>query len=305
MFLNRLTEDSIDQAIACFKDGTRSRNVLPSDFDSRNAHITCDRILRLTEKTSTAGALVCQIPSFWFNLHGLIQSSNLNVIESKMTRVFCLQGAWRFHNWLLCIIPAAVDRMSPGRVAWIDKLALDISVTMERGKSAIFRSVDYLPGLDIQREYIIEAMPFRFDQRERIISNMSSILRHWLHFPADEASLIQLSLINIVTSKSPTSILFLDVIWDMYQTPFLTIFNNRWNVRTSKLKINLSLTEFEKQFKSHSFATPESMAYRKLEYLGKIIQWWINNDGTSIDSNPALMVSRLAPTQLELIITQI
>jgi hypothetical protein len=287
VFLNRLTEDSIDHAIACFKDGLHSRRVLPCDFDSRNAHITCDRILRLTAKTSTAGALVCQIPSFWFNLDGLIHSSNLNLIEARLTRVFCIQGAWRFHNWLLCVIPTAVDRMS--HTTWIDKLAQDVSITIEQGKSAIFCSADYLPGLDIPREYTIQATPFRFDQRERVISNMSSILRHWLHFPTDEASLIQLSLINIVASKLPASILFLDVIWEMYKTPFLTVFNNRWNVRTSKLKLNKSLTEFEKQFKSHSFATPGSMAYRKLEYLEKLIQLWINNDG--INSNPAPMVS--------------
>lgn len=287
MFLNRLTEDSIDLAIACFKDGLHSRKILPCDFDSRNAHITCDRILRLTAKTSTARALVCQIPSFWSNLNGLIQSSNLNMIESRMTRVFCMQGAWRFHHWLLLVVPAAVDRKSC--TAWIDQLAQDVGIAIEQGKSVIFHSANYLPGLDIQREYTIQAMPFRYDQRERVISNMSSILRHWLHFPTDEASLIQLSLIDIVASKSPASILFLEVIWEMYSTPFSTVFNNRWNFRTSKSKIDISLIEFEKQFESHSFATPGSTTYQKLEYLEIIIQQWINND--SMDSNPSQMVS--------------
>jgi hypothetical protein len=296
VFLNRLTEDSIDHAITCFKDGLQSRKVLPSNFDSRNAHITCNRILRLTEKTSTARTIVCQIPSFWFNLDGLIQSSNLNMIEAKMTRVFCMQGAWRFHNWLLCVVPAAVDKKSG--TGWIDDLAQDVRTTMEQGKSGVFCSASYLPELEIQREYTIPATPFRYDQREHVISNLSSILRHWLHFPADEASLIQLSLINIVVSKSSTSILFLDVIWEMYKTPFWTVFNDRWNVRTGKSKIILSLREFEKQFKPHSFATPGSIAHQKLEYLENVIQWWINDDGIDHDSNPAPMVSRPATTQL-------
>ena len=284
--MDRLTEDSIDRAISCFEDGLRSRKVLPSDFHTRNAHITCDRIIQLTAKASTARNLVHQIPKFWFNLDGLGQSSNLNAIEAGMTRVFCMQGAWRFYNWLLNVIPTAVDRIS--HTTCIDKLAQDVGITTERRQPAIFRSADYLPGLDILREYTMQAMPFRFDQRELVISNMSSILRHWLYFPTDKASLIQLSLIDIVTTKSPASILFLDLIWEMYKTPFSSIFK-RWNPRTSKSKMNRFLTEFQKQFDSHSFATPGSMAFQKLELLGQIIQRWMNNDG--IDYNVAGGVS--------------
>lgn len=280
VFLNQLTEESIDRAIACFKDGIHSRKVLPSDFDTRNAHLTCDRIIRLTTKMSIARTLIYQIPKFWFNLNGLIQSSNLNAIEAGMTRVFCIQGAWRFHKWLLRIVPAAVDHTS--RTTWIDKLASDVSRATEQGRSVIFRSADYLPGLDIQREYTIQAMPFRFDQRDLVISNMSSILRHWLYFPTDEASLVQLSLIDIVANKSPMSILFLDAVWAMYKTPFSTIFN-QWNARTSKPKMDRFLTEFEKRYNSHPFATPGSMAYQKLGLLGQIIQRWMDMDHNLAD----------------------
>ena len=288
IFLNQLTESTIDHAIACFNDALLSREVLPRHFDTRNAHITCNRIMRMTQKTTTARALIYKIPDFWSNLNGLLQSSNLNAIEASITRVFCMQGARHFHNWLLYVVPAAVDRKS--RTTWIDQLAQDVVYAIEQGQAVTFRSINYLPRLDIPREYTVQATAFRYDQRDVVISNMSSILRQWLYFPTDDSSLVQLSLIDIVLSKSPASVLFLEAIWEMYKTPFSTVFNLRWQSR-SKKKINDSLTAFQKQFDAHPFATPGSMAYCKLEYLGHLIQRWFKND--DLTTNPVDVVSCL------------
>ena len=133
-----------------------------------------------------------------------------------------MQGARHFHNWLLHVVPAAVERKSC--TTWIDKLALDVGAAIERGQAVTFHSIDYLPRLDIPREYMVQATTFCFDQRDLIIATVSSILRHWLYFPTDDSSLVQLSLIDIVLSKSPSSILFLEAIWEMYKTPFSTVF---------------------------------------------------------------------------------
>jgi hypothetical protein len=288
VFLNQLTESTIDHAIDCFNDALLSREVLPRHFNTRNAHITCNRIMHMTQKTSTARALIYKIPDFWSNLNGLLQSSNLNAIEASITRVFCMQGARHFHNWLLYVIPAAVDRKS--RTTWIDQLAQDVDSAIERGQAVTFRSIDYLPRLDIPREYMVQATPFRFDQRDVVISNVSSILRQWLYFPTNDSSLVQLSLIDIMLSKSPASVLFLEAIWEMYKTPFSTVFNLRWQSR-SKKKIDDSLTAFQKRFDAHPFATPGSMAYRKLEYLGQLIQRWFKNN--DLTTNPVDVVSCL------------
>ena len=144
-----------------------------------------------------------------------------------MTHIFCMQGARHFHNWLLHIVPATVERKSC--TTWIDKLALDVGAAIERGQAITFRSIDYLPRLNIPREYMVQATTFHFDQRDLIITTVSSILRHWLYFPTDDSSLVQLSLINIVLSKSPSSILFLEAIWEMYKTPFSTVFKLGWH----------------------------------------------------------------------------
>ena len=122
VFLNQLTESTIDHAITCFSDAFSSREVLPRHFDPHNAHITCNHIIQMTKKTSTARTLIYEIPNFWSNLNGLFQSSNLNAIEASMTHIFCMQGARHFHNWLLHVVPAAVERKSC--MTWIDKLAL-------------------------------------------------------------------------------------------------------------------------------------------------------------------------------------
>ena len=302
-------ESAIDHAITCFNNALLSHEVLPRHFDTRNAHITCNCIMRMTQKTSTTRTLIYKIPDFWSNLNGLLQSSNLNTIEASITRVFCMQGArhfynwllyvtpvavdcklrmtWHFHNWLLYVVPAAVDCKL--RMTWIDQLAQDVDDAIERGQAVTFHSIDYLPQLDIPHEYTVQAMAFRFDQCDIVISNVSSILRQWLYFPTNDSSLVQLSLIDIMLSKSPASVLFLEAIWEMYKTPFLTVFNLRsWQSR-SKKKINDSLTVFQKQFNAHPFATPGSMEYRKLEYLGELIQRWFKND--DLITNPVDVVS--------------
>ena len=123
-----------------------------------------------------------------------------------------------------------------------------------------------------------------------MISNVSSILRQWLYFPTDDSSLVQLLLIDIMLSKSLASILFLKAIWEMYRTPFSTVFNLQCQSQ-SKKKIDDSLTAFQKRFDAHPFVTPGSMAYHKLKYLGQLIQQWFKNK--NLTTNLVDMVSCL------------
>jgi len=120
-FLNGLTMESIDHAIFAFKEGINSHMVLPTDFNPRHAQLACSRVLQLTEKSSTAMNNVYDIPKFWINIDGLGHSSNLNVIESYITRAYCMQGALNFHWWLIDIVQHAIE--SSLRHTWIDKLA--------------------------------------------------------------------------------------------------------------------------------------------------------------------------------------
>ena len=101
---------------------------------------------------------------------------------------------------------------------------------------------------------------------------MSSIIRVWLQFPTDESSLVQLSIIDIVSTKSPQSILFLDKVWETYKTPCATVLK-KWNVHKSKLNIQKELESFNEQFSSHPFATPGSLEYQK-EYLDRLVNPW-------------------------------
>jgi hypothetical protein len=280
-FLKELTIDSIDRVIACFKDGIDSRAVLPKDFDPRRAQLACHRIHRLTMKGSTAMNSMYEIPKFWINLDGLIHSSNLNVMESCFTRVFCMQGSMSFHRWLSNVVPTAVNHRS--RNTWLDKLAWDVRLAIERNKRATFASTDYLPNLSFHHVYtLVPPSRFLFDQRELILSVVSSIVRLWLHFPSDEFSFIQLSLIDIITSKSPSSILFLGEIWNMYKSPFATVFN-KWDKR-SKTKIKTALADFEEEFAHHPFAIAGSLEYRKLEFLSQLITQWSEKNDIDLDS---------------------
>ena len=267
--------------MACFKEAINSREVLPNDFDPRRAQAACYRIHQLTEKGSTALSSMYDIPKFWINLNGLAHSSNLNIIESCITRVFCMQGSLTFHRWLANVIPVAVNRVSPN--TWLDNLASNVRLAIELNKSATFNSADYLPNLSFHQVYLLEPMIFRYDQTELIISVVSLIVRLWLHFPSDEFSLLQLSLINVVTSKSPPSVLFLDKLWDMYKSPFTTIFN-KWNKQTSKTKMKKSLADFENQFTHHPFAKPDSLEYRKLQYLSQLITQWTEKNGINAET---------------------
>ena len=82
----------------------------------------------------------------------------------------------------------------------------------------------------------------------------------------------------------------------MYDMPFSTIFKN-WNPRTSKAKIEASLSAFQDKFTLHAFATPGSSAYEKLKYLSQLITQWIENK--EADSTADSMVSKAAYTFLD------
>jgi hypothetical protein len=269
VFLNGLTIESIDRAIFAFQEGINSRKLLPVDFDPRRAQLACSRILRLTEKRSTAMNNVYEIPKFWINLNGLMDSSNLNIIESYITRAYCMQGALNFHYWLMDIVSQAVK--SSLHHTWIGKLVLHVTTAVIQKKIVNFDSANYLPNLVFQI------------QSNRSYYFLSSILRLWLHFPSDEVSLLQLSLIDIIASNSPSSVLFLDKIWEMYVTPFSTVFNV-WNRRSSKTNVEKSLVEFRQQFVSHPFATSGSLENRKLEYLKELIAEWMEYNGLDSDT---------------------
>ena len=135
------------------------------------------------------------------------------------------------------------------------------------------------PNLLFPCAYAMKPMLFRYDETDLLTSTISSTLRHWLHFPADEASLAQLTLVDIITSKSPTSILFLDKIWEMYKTPFSTVFNKNWHVLRSKRKLSTTLASFEKEFAMHPFTITGSLSYHKLQYLSQLISQWMENIG--------------------------
>lgn len=293
VFLNGLTDESIDRAIAHFKEGLHSRKVLITHFDPRRAQLACHSILQRTGKGSTAMNLVYDIPKFWINIQSLDHSSNLNAIETIMTRVFCMQGALKFHFWLLDIIPAAIGRISnPTHTPklWIDKLARDVRISIQKRNGATFCSSQYLPELIPSRQYEMEHQQFRYEDADLLTSIISSILRLWLRFPADQDALAQLTLLDIVTSLSPTSILFLDKIWEMYKTPFGTVFNKKWgSSRSNKPKLIQELEKFKKQFSLHPFATSGSLSNLKLEHLSELINKWLQFAG--VDSSTAEIVS--------------
>ena len=291
LFLSGLTEDSIDRAIACFQDGLHSHKVLISHFDSRRAQNACHSILRMTERGSTAMSMVYNIPKFWINLKGLVQASNLTALETTMTCAFCMKGALKFHFWLLDVIPTAIERISkPSYIPkiWIDKLVTYVQSSLHKRSSATFLSSDYLPDLAFHYEYKMEAKPFKFKDADLLISVTSSIIRCWLSFPADQYSLAQLTLLDIMTSKSPTSIFFLDNIWEMYKTPFITVFHN-WDLSRSKIKLTQALTNFEKQFSLHPFADLSSLSYRKHLFLSELVQEWTETIGAGVNLNAEIV----------------
>jgi hypothetical protein len=279
VFLNGLTVESIDRAILAFSEGIKSGTALPDHFDPRQAQLACSRVLRLTEKTSIALNNVYDIPMFWINIDGLMHSSNLSIVESRITRAYCMQGALNFHLWLIDIVQNAIE--SSSYRTWIEKLASHVRIAVNQKNTVVFDSIEYLPKLKLHKIYTYTPGPFRYDQTEIVSTTLSSILRLWLHFPSDEFSLLQLSLINIVMSKSPSSVLLLDKIWEMYATPFSTVFNV-WNARSSKKNIDKSLAEFRRQFESHPFATAGSLEHHKLEHLSKLFDEWMLNN--SLDS---------------------
>jgi hypothetical protein len=296
--LNCLTDESIHRAIACFQEGLSTRKVLHGHFDTRHAQMTCHSILRTTENGSIAKNTVINIPKFWVNISGLTQSSNLTTVETIMTRVFCMQGSLKFHYWLLHVVPAAINRTSkPNHQAklWIDKLAVDVQTSLLLERDASFDSSDYLPDLPHVLTYkTTYTKTRRYDNQEKLASIMTAILRLWLHFPTEDSTVAQLTLLDIFLERSLTSILFLDKIWEMYKDPFGTVFSYDWEIRRSNTRIAMELGNFKKRFALHPFAIASSSSYLKLQDLSNIINEWIQFTSVAVvDSDTSEMVSQI------------
>ena len=277
-FLKGLTVDSIDKAIARFRDGLDTRRVLPIDFDPGRAQMACNRILDLTVNGSIMMDDIRKVPKLWVNLEALAHNSNLNALESCITRVFCMQGALTLHRWLQEVVPQAVERSS--RNTWIDKLVWDVDTAIYNKQSISFHSEDYIPNLTLPSTFIFLPKKFSYEHKEVLITIVTSIIKKWLQFPADELSLVQLSLIDEISSKSLPSVMFLDKIWEAYKTPFPTIFKKCEICRT-KNKMDQELKAFYQEYAHHPFTTPGSLEYQKLEELEKLIQAWLNNENES------------------------
>lgn len=131
--------------------------------------------------------------------------------------------------------------------------------------------------------------PFKYDDWDILTAIISSTIRLWLGFPADQDVLAQLTLLEVITSNSPSSILFLDTVWEMYNNPFATVFNKNWDMRRSRDKLSQALHTFGELFPSHPFAISDSLSYRKLQYLSELIQLWTKSAG--VDSNAAEIAS--------------
>ena len=186
-----------------------------------------------------------------------------------------MRSALCLHHWLLDVVPPAVDRSS--RNTWIDRLVMDVGIAMDGSKKVDFDSEAYIPGLNEPSTFsFTPGKRIRYEKNDLLVSSVSSIVRKWLRFPSDEQSLVQLSIIDIILSKCPPSVLFLDKVWETYQTPFATVFNS-WKIRRSKSKIIAELKAFEDKFSSHSFATLSSSEHQKLKHLNGLIQVWMGN----------------------------
>jgi hypothetical protein len=198
-------------------------------------------------------------------------------LESRITRVFCIKSALTLHHWLLDIVPPAIKGDS--NTTWIDKLVGDVRMAINQKKSMDFASEDYLPYLNHPSSFHFQytSKAFRYEQTQILTSIVSSIIRVWLNFPADELSLVQLSIMDIITAKSPQSVMFLDEVWETYCTPFATVFK-KWKVKRSKSETENKLKEFDEKYTSHPFAIPDSLEYQKLKYLEQLIHNWTNND---------------------------
>ena len=149
MFLNDLTIESIDRAILAFSEGIKLNTALPDQFNPRQAQLACYRVLRLTEKTSIALNNVYDIPMFWINIDGLMHSSNISIVESRITRAYCMQGALNFHIWLIDIVQHAIESSSCR--TWIKKLASDVWMAVNQKRTVVFDSIEYLPKLKLHK----------------------------------------------------------------------------------------------------------------------------------------------------------
>ena len=90
-----------------------------------------------------------------------------------------MQGALKFHFWLLDVIPAAIRCISdPTHIPklWIDKHATDVRTSIRKGGGATICSTRYLPDLAFPREYKMEHKLFKYEDADLLTSIISSTL---------------------------------------------------------------------------------------------------------------------------------
>lgn len=248
----------------------------------------CASIMSELHNRREADETAAAFPGFWKNISEFEPYVQLHTVETRISRALLMLCCSEAYEWVALITTAAVrDRTTQN--CWVDKLVKDIegewnhrNRNPQHPKEAVFDSRNYLPSLACPSEVTVElrrwGMIDRDEEELRIIHTASTIIETWLQFPTSKDNKshdkLRCTLISILTRHLPLSILLLDAIWSMYQTPYQLLIHGRPKQRISRPHTAKTIKLFEESLQKHDMKNSKTKEYLILAVLTRQTESW-------------------------------
>lgn len=280
-FLESLTIDAIQEVIVEFEDGLKGLQHSAGNFSVGNMQTTsqlCGAALEAIQLNPAADSTALSIVKFWQRFDDMTSMAIISSISSRSTKALVMYSSWTLWDWITTTVHETVQ--GGHQKTWVSLLVDDVRSVMQRispNLSRILNPKKYLPHISGAAAYTIPSCrPYsdRHRLNDFVEKAVIEAIQRWLNFPCSALTITQNSLIGTLMQCQTSAILYLDVVWKMYQNPKKYVIHGHPRQQESQPHTKTVLQQFHQQFKSHDLMDNDSNISKHLDYFDSLIELW-------------------------------
>lgn len=281
-FLDQLSEEAILSAANEFDNSIEEIRATSTISDVLSTANSCQSMLNAVQTSpsnSSTASLVADVLKGFNHLENYVGSQ---MVEVRMARSLVMFSAWSLFYWPDLIVRTSMSQKVHKPECWVDQLVSDVYRAIchvGTGQPEVtFSSPNYLATINPPKEYLYRCARYRASWNEERISKetyllATAIIRQWIDLPNDGVCLARYAFLNVfLCMKHDTNaILYLDVVWDIYQNPSLRLLRG---TAKSEKKNQEQFSGFRNRIQRHPISNPESKLCEYLIHLGTRSKAW-------------------------------
>ena len=250
--------------------------------------VLCASIISALDNQKEAIETATALSEFWKNVPDFETYVLFQAVEGRVSRALLMLSCCKAYQWVTSITTAAV-KYRTNQNCWVYQLVKDVETEWsyrncdsQHPREATFHSQTYLPSLASPSEakVILRRLGMREDDQKelKLIQTVSSIIETWLQFPTSKDNKqndkVRCSIISIITTYMPHSVLLLDAVWAMFVKPYQLLIHGRPKQRISSPHTATTLKLFDKTIRKHCLIDSSSIEHRLLAVLTEQMESW-------------------------------